>query len=30
MQSHAGGDARLSGTEETQEMDVFDRFRGMN
>lgn len=28
MQSHTGGDPLLSGTAETQEMDVFDRFRG--
>lgn len=27
MQRHAGGDPRLSGTEGTQETDVFDSFR---
>lgn len=29
MQSHAGGNPRLSGTEETREMDTLDRFGGL-
>lgn len=28
MESHAGGDPRLSGTEETHKVNVFDRFGG--